>query len=56
MQFLIYSDEPMVSARDVNYYPTTEDLNLIKKWVKFTISKALVDYLPPLKGNKQFLR
>ena len=45
-----------MSAGEVDYYPTSEDLNIIQKWCKYTISKALVDYFPPLKGCKKFMR
>ena len=54
--YLIFSDEPLVSAQEVDYYPTTDDLSLIEQWTKYTISKALVDNLPTLKRCKEFLR
>ena len=51
-----FSDEPLLSAHNVNFHPTTEDLHLIEKWCKFTIAKALVKYLPPLKTKNPFSR
>jgi hypothetical protein len=45
-----------LSATEVDYYPSSEDLSLIKEWCKFMISKALVEYLPALKACKKFIR
>ena len=51
-----FSDKPSMAAKDVDYYPSSEELSLIREWCQFMISKALVDYYPPMKTCKKFIK
>lgn len=50
------SDTPLVKASDVSYYPGVEDLDKMRDWCKFAIGRALVEYFPPMKSCKKYLR
>ena len=50
------SDTPLLSATEVDYYPSGDDLCRIRSWCKYTIGQALVDYFPPASSCKKYLR
>ena len=50
------SDKPLCTASEVDYYPSSDDLERIRAWCKFTIGKVLVEYFPAASSCKKYLR
>ena len=50
------SDVPLVKAKDVDYYPGSEDIRMMSEWAEYTIAKALTDNFPAFKNCSKFIR
>ena len=53
--FYISSDVPLLSPQEVNYFPSAEDTDRIRSWMKFRIGQMIADYHPAFSDCGKFV-
>jgi hypothetical protein len=48
-------DVPLLSPKDVKYFPTDEDITRIRGWIKFKIGELIAEYHPAFSGCGKFV-
>ena len=50
------SDEPLLSPTEVDYFPTSADIELMTRWKEVAAGRMLTKNVPILKSCKKFIR
>ena len=51
-----FRDAPLLAAKEAEYYPSSQDLKMVRDWSEYMISKALVEYFPAMKSCKKYIK
>jgi len=49
-------DVPLLSPKDVNYFPTDDEIDRIREWMKFKIGQLIAEHHPAFTGCGKFIK
>ena len=55
-ELILSRDVPLLSPKDVNYFPTKDEIGRIRDWMKFKIGQLIAEHHPAFTGCGKFIK